>query len=117
MKDEQEIKILVLTATTSGIVALLSGVARLIIQQKYGSWTIFLRGLLSSIVVGVMVGFAVEDYSAMTAGKLTLVAASAYLAEDLLVGFSIMGNLFRQDPLGFLYRIMDAIKGKKGESK
>jgi len=117
MKSDEEVRGLLLTASSSGGVALVVGVFRLIIEEKYGSVRTFFRGVSSSILVGVSIGSAIEGYTIPLAAKMAIVSVCAYLADDLLAGIAVIGGLFRKDPVGFAFKILDSVRGKSQEKE
>lgn len=112
MKSQQEIDSLLTTAGATGLLAICIGIARGVIQQKHGSLGAFIRGITSSVVVAVLVGWGIHETSLSLTTQMAFVGVCAYLADDVLMGLLVIGRLFREDPGSFISRTLDLFRGK-----
>lgn len=98
---------------TSGIVGLLTGVVQGIVQKRHGGWGGFVSAILTGMVVSIMVGLAIEGFVTSETLRLAIVGACAVVSEDIWNGLKTLGYGIRADPLGFIVRVLDAIRGRE----
>lgn len=111
MKNDSELETVLFTASSAGVLALVIGVFRSIIQTKRG-WFNWTRGVITSILVGVTVGLGIDSLNIALTAKFAVVAVTAYLADDLLTGLLVVGSTFREDPMSFVKKLIDSLRGK-----
>jgi ABC-type transport system involved in cytochrome c biogenesis permease subunit len=97
---------------SSAVVGLAVGIASGLVQRKHGGWSGFWTSLAMGIAVAVIVGLGIRDYVQSETMRLALIGAAAVIADDIFAGLRAIGRLFREDPLGALGRIIDALRGK-----
>lgn len=97
---------------TSGIIGLVTGIAQGIVQKRHGGWGGFVSAILTGIVVSVMVGLAIEGFVSSETLRLAIVGACAVVSEDIWNGLKTLGFGLRADPLGFIVRVLDALRGR-----
>lgn len=112
MKNREEYESLIATASATGGLAFFIGIARVVIHKNHGSTMSFIRGIISSIVVAVLVGWGIKDVGLPLTGQMSIVGVCAYLADDVLLGLLVLGSLFREDPSSFITRLIDAFRGR-----
>ena len=61
---------LIAAASTAGVIGLVTGIARGVIQQKHQGWLGFMRGLVASVLVAVLIGWTLADFG-LTEAELT----------------------------------------------
>ncbi len=111
MKNQAELDTLLTTAGAAGGLSLLMAVFRTVLAEKHGGWKPFLRGVVSSVIVGVLVGWGLEGSFAKGL-EWTIIAICAYVADDILAGLMVIAALFRRDPFAFLSRIINSLRAK-----
>ncbi len=109
MEDEHQ-KMLS-AAATAAVIGLFAGVARGVIQQKHGGWVAFLRGLVASVLVAVLIGWSIDDVDLSPTKLAAIIGVCAYLADDVLLGLGELAKIFGADPFGFARRVWAAIRG------
>jgi hypothetical protein len=97
---------------TSGIIGLITGIAQGIVQKRHGGWGGFISAILTGIVVSVIVGLAIQGFVSSETLRLAIVGACAVVSEDIWNGLKTLGAGLRADPLGFVVRVLDAIRGR-----
>ncbi len=102
---------------SSALIGLLMGGAQGYIQKKYGGWPAFFTAWLTGVAVAVLVGLGIKDYVQSEAARLAIVAAAAIISEDVWAGLRAIGRLIREDPLGAVSRLIDALRGKPAAAK
>ena len=102
-------------ASTAGVIGLATGVARGIVQQKHNGWAGFARGLVASVLVAVLMGWALADLELTPTKTAVIVGVCAYLADDGLLGLQEVARLFGADPLGTVQRVWEALRGRGGK--
>lgn len=107
-KDLDELWDLIGNAAAGGAVV---GVLRGVIQRRYGGWLQWLSMLSAAALVAVLVGLATEG-TMTRAQQFATVGASAFVAEDVLIGLSTLASLFGKDPIGTFKKIWDALRGR-----
>lgn len=112
MMDDEHNKLLTVAAT-AGIIGLFAGIARGVVQQRHGGWVPFLRGLMASIAVAVLVGWGLDDAGLSPTKAAAIIGVCAWLADDVLLGLGELAKVFGADPFGFFDRVWKAIRGAK----
>lgn len=95
----------------SAAIGIAVAAARHIIEEKYGSWRVWLRGLVSGVVAGVIAGLLMEGVDLPHAVEIALVCIVVYVADDALQGLRVLGGFVAKDPLDAARRVGDAIRG------
>lgn len=97
---------------TAGAVGAVGGIAQGVVQKKHGGWPAFFQALLIGIAISVIVGLGIKDYVQSEAFRLAIVGGAAVISDDIWASLRALGRLFREDPLGSLARLIDALRGK-----
>jgi hypothetical protein len=97
---------------SSGFVGFLVGVANGIVQKKHGGWGGFMGAVATGLAVAVIVGLGLQDYVKSEAFRLAIIGVCAVISNDIWAGFLAIGRLIREDPLGGLARIIQALRGQ-----
>lgn len=113
MIDDNTNKVLAV-ATSAGIIGLVTGIARGVVQQKHNGWGGFFRGLVASVLVAVLMGWTLADLDVSPTKQAVIIGVCAYLADDVLLGLQEVARLFGADPFGTLQRIWQAVRGQAG---
>lgn len=114
--EKNQYENLIAVAITGGLIGILVGIASGIIQQKYGTWGRFLRGMLAATVVAILIALALDHTHLATTTKASIVAAVCYVADDVLMGMATLGKLFAGDPVAFIKRFANIPGAKTGSS-
>jgi hypothetical protein len=72
--------------------------------------------VLVGVAVAILVGLGLEDFIASETARLAIVGACAVVSEDIWAGLKAVGNSLRKDPLGFVMRLLDAVRGRSAGS-
>ena len=112
MEQQKEYEGALVTAGVTGTLALVIGIFRAVINERHGGPRGLIRGILASIVVAVLVGWALTGFDLQLPVKLAIVGVCAYLADDILLGLVVIGSLFRDDPGSFIFKLFDALRGR-----
>lgn len=96
----------------SGLVGTFAGIAQGVIQLKHGGMAGFFRSICLGALIAVIVGLASHDYIDSELMRLAMVGVCAILADDVYESFKVLGAGLRADPLGYLQRLLAAIRGK-----
>lgn len=112
MGDDEQRRVLT-SAAVAGLIGLMAGIARGVIVMKHGGWVPFVRGLIASVLVAVLIGWGIDDTDLSPTKAAAVIGVCAYLADDILVGLAEFARLFGADPLGFATRVWDAIRGRR----
>lgn len=102
---------------SSGVVGAVAGLAQGVIERRHGGWGGFCRAVLSGVAVAVIVGLGIEDFVKTETFRLGIVGACAVVSEDIWAGLKAVGASLRKDPLGFLARLIDAVRGRGAAAK
>lgn len=98
---------------TSGVAGFFVGVLQGIVQKRHGGWGGFFSAILTGIIVSVIVGLAIQSFVTSETLRLAIVGACAVVSEDIWNGLKTLGFGLRQDPFGFVVRVLDAIRGRE----
>lgn len=99
-------------AAPAGLIGLLIGIVTGIIKQRYGGWWGWTQGLASAVVVAMLVGLGIHDTGLSPTSQAAVIGLCAFIASDLLEGLLKLAALLRTDPMGFLARISEALRGR-----
>lgn len=120
MKEKEALDVLLGSAGIAGVIGLVTGIARGVVQARHGSIGAWVRGITASLVVGVMTGWALHDTDMTPTLQAAIIAVCAYTADDVLLGLLVLGSLFSRDPAAFAGRVIDSVRGRpmnNGEDK
>lgn len=98
---------------TSGLVGIVTGAAQGAVQKRHGGWGGFFTAIMTAVVVSVIVGLAIEGFVVSETLRLAIVGACAVVSEDIWNGLKTLGFGLRKDPLGFIVRVLDAVRGRE----
>lgn len=113
--DEEHHKTIVTAAITAGVIGMVMGIARGIVQQKHGGWGPFFRGLVASIAAAILVGWGLADFDMSPTKQAFVIGVCAYLADDVLTGLQEIAKLFSADPFGTFEKVWSALRGRGKE--
>ena len=111
MKNDEELRNLAAITAASGVAGLVVGIFRGIVQERHGGGWGFVRGMVASITVAVLVSLMLHDTDLTTSKQAALIGLAAYVADDLLSGIVLLAQLFRTDPIGFMSNVWSSIRG------
>ena len=111
MKDDEEIRRLLTIAGSAGMGGFLLGLAKGVIQERHGSFWMFMRGLAASVIVAMLAAFALNDLGMSWTRQAAIIGVMSYVAEDMLVGLLILAKLFSANPVKFLKDVWKSIRG------
>ena len=94
-------------------IAVLVHAARHVIEQKYGSWGAWLRGLAAAVLTGVVVSLLMDAVDLPHTVEMAIVAIAVYVADDVLQAVRAMGSLIAQDPMNAVRRFINGLRGGK----
>lgn len=86
------------TVASLGGISTLAAASRTILSEDRRSITGFLRGLVLAIFVGVLTGFAMNDYDFGPGTQGAIVGVSAFVADDILMIILAVTKNLRKDP-------------------
>lgn len=97
---------------TSALIGLFGSAVAGAAQFKHGGWGGVIKALAMGMGVAVLVGFGVSDYVQSQTLKFAIIGGCAAIAEDIWFGLKAMGTGLRTDPLGYVGRVVDALRGR-----
>lgn len=97
---------------SSGIVGLFAGITQGVIQRRHGGWSGFFSSIFRGVMVSLIVGLAIESVVPSETMRLAIVGACAVVSEDIMAGLKALGRSLSVDPLGFIVRVLDAVRGR-----
>jgi hypothetical protein len=112
MKDKTSLDVLIAVGAPAGIIGLAVGIARGIVQARYGTLQAWAGGIVASVLVGVCVGWGLSDTGFSVTTQAAIIAACSYVAGDVLLGLLVLGGLFSRDPAAFATRVIDGVRGR-----
>lgn len=86
-------------------------------QFKHGGWGGVARALVIGSGVAVLVGFGVSEYITSQTVKFAIIGGCAAIGEDIWFGLKAMGQGIRNDPLGYVSRVIDAFRGRSSTNE
>ena len=99
---------------TPGLIGLIVGVVGGVIQQRYGSWFAWARGVLAAVTVAILLGLWLRESTVPFFMQCGLIGVCAFVATDILDSFGQLANMLKTDPFGFVAKVREAIRGNKG---
>jgi hypothetical protein len=111
--NEHDVHELAAASGLGGVIGLLVASFRGAILRKYGGGGAWFRGLGASLFVGVLTAWSMHDYVDSPFKTGSLIAFCSFIADDLLQGMTVVGNLIRENPIGFIGRLRDAWAGRR----
>lgn len=112
MNSKDDIHALLMAGAASGAIGLVVGIMRGVIQQKHGSFGAFIRGILASVFVAVIVSWGLADTGLSATTKATITGICSFIADDILLGLLSLASLMGRDPIGFFTRLAAAYRGQ-----
>ena len=97
---------------TSALLGLIMGLGAGVNQFENKRWAGIVRAALLGVCVAVIVGLGVADYVKNETARLAIVGACAAIGEDIWCGLKAVGRGMRTDPLGYLSRLLAALRGR-----
>ena len=91
-------------------------VVRAIVTKKKTKFTEFILDCLAAMIIGALVGIAIEDMELGQNIRYAMIAVSGMVGPDLAGGIIILGQSFRESPTDFVLKHYNAFRGLKGES-
>lgn len=101
---------------TSGALGFVIGVANGVIQKRHGGWPAFFGSALTGTIIATIVGLAVKDYVPSETVRFAIIGFCAIISDDIWAGFRTLGGAFRSNPLEFVFRVLDALRGRSTQS-
>lgn len=102
---------------SSGVIGLAIGVANGIIQRKHGGWAGFCGAVATAAVVAVIVGLGTTSYIPSEPLRLAIIGVCAMVSDDIWAGLRTVATGLRTDPLGTVFRVIDALRGRPSTPK
>lgn len=102
---------------TSGLIGLFVGVAQGVIQRRHGGWPGFFSAVASAAVVAVITGLTIQSFVPSETARMAIVGVCAVISEDIWAGLKTLGGGLRADPLGFIVRVLDALRGRPASTR
>ena len=104
------------TLFASGLVGLVMGISQGFVQKKHGGWPGFIGSIGTAVAVAIIVGLGLQDYITSEALRLSVVGLCAVISEDIWMGIRAIGRNLREDPIGTVVRLLEAIRGRSSGS-
>ncbi len=109
MEDYQD---MIKRLTIPGMIALLAGTARFAFSEKKSLWSFF-RGVMLAGFVGFMTGFGLQDSHLSEGVRFAIIGVTSFCADEVAMFLVAAATELRKDPLGYLSKIVDSLRGKK----
>ena len=90
-------------------------VVRAIVTKKKTKLTEFILDCVAAMIIGALVGIAIEDMELGQNIRYAIIAISGMVGPDLAGGIIILGQSFRDSPTEFVLKHYNAFRGLKGE--
>ena len=90
-------------------------VVRAIVTKKKTKFFEFLLDCLAAMIIGALVGIAIDDMDLSKNIKYAIIAIAGMVGPDLAGGVIILGQSFRDSPTEFVLKHYHAFRGIKGE--
>ena len=87
----------------------MAAVSRWTLVDRHGGFGGFVRGLTASITISFILYYSLGEMDVPQGFRLAIVAAASFMAEDILMSVRAIVLRLREDPAGFLMRIIAAI--------
>lgn len=94
-----------------GVIGLIVGAIGGIVQERYGGWKQWVRGLLSAILLAVLVGLWAKSSDLPQLMQWCIIGACAFVASDLLDAIRQLSAMVKTDPFAFVKRLREAFRG------
>lgn len=105
--------VLVITALWAGTIGFVVSLWRGMVVERHGSWRAFIRGAIASVAVAVLLGWSLADTTVPMTMQAAVIGASAFVAEDILLGFAALAQMFRNNPIETLRVAFRAWRGRE----
>lgn len=92
----------------------MGAVSRWLLVDRHGAVIGFLRSLSAAIFLSFVLYYGLGELDVAPGFRLAIVAAAAFVAEDILLALRSAVQALKDDPAEFLVRIVKAVF-KKGE--
>ena len=99
------------------LLALSGFVVRTIVTKKKTAPLEFLLDCLAAIIIGAMVGIAIEDMHFSQNIRYAIIGIAGMVGPDLAGGVIILGQAFKESPTDFVLKHYKAFRGMKHESE
>lgn len=103
------------TVIASAFIGLIGGIPQGVLQKRHGGWPGFFSAMAVGVSISVIVGLGIKDYVHSDTLRLAIVGGAAVISDDIWAGLRALGRLIRDDPLGSLGRLIDALRGRPTE--
>ena len=90
-------------------------IVRTIVTKKKTSLVEFSLDCLAAMIIGALVGVAIEDMDLSQNIKYAMIAVAGMVGPDLAGGIIILGQAFKESPTEFIIKHYNAFKGNKTE--
>lgn len=102
---------------TSGLVGLFIGIAQGVVQKRHGGWGGFFAAIAKAAVVAVVTGLAIHGFVPSETARFAIVGVCTMVSDDIWEGLKTLGAGLRVDPLGFIVRVLDAVRGRQPSAR
>lgn len=99
------------------LLALSGFVVRTIVTKKKTSPIEFFLDCLAAVIIGAMVGIAIEDMHFSQNIRYAIIGIAGMVGPDLAGGVIILGQAFKESPTDFVLKHYKAFRGMKHESE
>ena len=99
------------------LLALSGFVVRTIVTKKKTAPLEFLLDCLAAVIIGAMVGIAIEDMHFSQNIRYAIIGIAGMVGPDLAGGVIILGQAFKESPTDFVLKHYKAFRGIKHESE
>lgn len=112
--QQSDLEKVIAVAVPAGGLGLVTGVVSGVIKQRYGSWQNWVKGLIGAVSVAVLVGLGIHDTSLGITTQAFIIGVCAFVSSDLIESVYQLATVARSDPVGFLQKVRDALRGGGG---
>lgn len=99
------------------LLALAGFIVRTIVTKKKTTPIEFFLDCLAAIIIGAMVGIAIEDMQFSQNIRYAIIGIAGMVGPDLAGGIIILGQAFKESPTDFVLKHYKAFRGMKHESE
>jgi len=99
------------------LLALAGFIVRTIVTKKKTTPLEFLLDCLAAVIIGAMVGIAIEDMHFSQNIRYAIIGIAGMVGPDLAGGVIILGQAFKESPTDFVLKHYKAFRGMKHESE